>query len=137
MAEIAQSVPEHTTIAACLREEKSGFTVGQRLSVPFLADFVSVQVAKQTSFLGSDDVITDFSPFNNRLCIVEKADRTDIYVRSVSDLQETFGHWKGELLMTCCEKDADFFDTKNHIRLALRFRDDRPEVKIERADAVE
>ena len=133
MTERTDATPSHATIAACLAEEKVGFVVGQRLSVPFLAELISVYVGKQTSFVGSESHITDFSPHNTKIAIVEKEDRTDIFVRSVSDLQEEYGRWKGEIIVTCCEKGADIFNVNNHIRLKLRFRDDKPEVRIEQA----
>lgn len=135
MADRDRNAPKTGTIAACLEEGKTGFTVGQRLSLPFVADLISVFVAKQTSLVGSDEIVTDFSPYNNKICIVEQTDRTDIFVRSVSDLQEKYGRWKGELIVTCCEKGADIFNMDNHIRLRLRFRDDQPTVKIELAEA--
>ncbi len=134
MIDRERTVPEHATIKACLEEGKSGFAVGQRLSLPFVAEPISVFIAKQTSLVGTEELITDFSPFNNKICIVEHADRMDVFVRHVGDLQERYGRWKGEIILTCCEKDADIFDTDNHIRLRLRFRDDEPTVRIEAGD---
>jgi hypothetical protein len=119
------------TVWEAVEQGKHGFTVGKRLSVPCHFELISLRIARPASFVGTDELITDFSPGNRSISIVEKPDRTDIYVRAYDDLQERFGHWKGRLIVTCCEKGTDIFNLDNHIRVALNFRDDEPWVKME------
>jgi len=77
-------------------------------------------------------MITDFSPESESVAVVEHETRMDIYFKGSKSLQKELGHWRGKLVMCCCEKGADLFDASCHINLVLTFRDDSPRVKIER-----
>ena len=119
------------TIEECIAEGRKGFTVGNRISLPFLLDPIRILITQPTSLVGSETIVTDFSPTSKVVSIIEKEDRTDIYIKPVEDLQERFGHWKGKIIVTCCNKGDDIFDLSNHKRLSFTFRDDQPWVNIE------
>jgi len=121
-----------TTIAACLAAGRQGFTMGNRVSVPFRAELISILIGKQHSMLASPDLLTDFSPSQRHVVVVEKPSRMDLYFQGHDSLQQELGHWRGTLIITCCEAGNDIFDPASHLRLVLTFRDDDPRVKIER-----
>ena len=122
------------TIEECIAQEKVGFSVGNRISLPFRLDPISVLIVQPTSLVGGETRITDFSPSSKTVCIVEQEDRTDIYIKPIEDLQERFGRWKGKIIVTCCNKGEDIFDPATHKRLTFTFRDDQPWVRIEFAE---
>jgi len=132
MATSSQAEPTEATIARCLKEQLHGFTVGNRLSLPFRAELISILVGKRQSMLGAPDLITDFSPSEKSVTVVEREDRIDIYFKDHASLQDELGHWQGTLIITCCELADDLFDLSKHVRLSCRFRDDDARVKIER-----
>ena len=127
----ATSLPSGATIARCLEAGLYGFVIGNRLSLPFRAELISILIGKQHSMVGGPDFITDFSPSDRAVTVVEKENRMDIYFYDHPSLQQELGHWRGRLVITCCEEGTDLFDPSTHIRLALTFRDDDPRVKIE------
>ena len=117
-------------IAACLEAKRQGFTVGNRLSLPFRADFISIMIGRQRSMVGEPDLITDFSQSSRGVMVEEQSDRTDLYFSKQKSLQEEIGHWRGTLIIECCEKGADIFDFATHLRLVCMVRDDDPAVSI-------
>ena len=118
------------TIAACLEGGGRGFTVGNRLSLPFRADLIGIMIGRQRSAVGEPELITDFSSASKRVRVVEQEARTDLYFLKHKSLQDEIGHYRGRLVISCCEKGADIFDQSNHVRLECSIRDDDPMVGI-------
>ncbi len=119
------------TIKQALDANLKGFTIGRRLSIPFRCELISILVGKHRSFVGTPDVITDFSPSHREISVVERPNHIDLYFDKYESLQEELGHWKGTLVVTCCEVDDDIFEQKNHRRIEFVFRDDTSEVVIQ------
>ena len=128
----ASSRPTEATIARCLEAGSQGFSIGNRLSVPFRADLISILVGKRQSMLSEPDLITDFSPNDKSITVVEYEDRMDLYFHDYPSLQKELGRWQGMLIITCCELCDDLFDLSKHVRLSCTLRDDDNRVKIER-----
>ncbi len=127
----ATSGSDDRTLAACLAENRIGFTVGRRLSLPFRVEPISILIGKQGSTLAGRDLITDFSPSSREVSFVERPDRIDLYFRHYASLQSELGHWKGTVVVTCCEAGDDLFDLTTHRTIVCTFRDDSPAVRIE------
>lgn len=118
------------TIQQALDASLKGFTIGRRLSIPFRCELISILVGKHRSFVGAPDVITDFSASQREIFVVERPNRMDLYFDRYESLQDDLGHWKGTLIVTCCEVGDDIFDAKTHRRIEFVFRDDTSEVTI-------
>ena len=118
------------TIQQALDANLKGFTIGRRLSIPFRCELISILVGKHRSFVGTPDIITDFSPSQREISVVERTNRMDLYFDRYESLQAELGHWKGTLIVTCCEDGDDIFEPKNHRRIEFVFRDDTSEVTI-------
>lgn len=118
------------TIQHALDANLKGFTIGRRLSIPFRCDLISILVGKRQSFVGMPNMITDFSPTRREISVVEHPNRMDLYFERYGSLQDELGHWKGTLVVTCCEVGDDIFDENTHRRIEFKFRDDSSEVII-------
>ena len=119
------------TIQQALDADLKGFTIGRRLSIPFRCELISILVGKHRSFVGTPDIITDFSPSQREISVVERPNRMDLYFDRYESLQEELGHWKGTLIVTCCEVGDDIFEPNNRRRIEFVFRDDTSEVVIQ------
>lgn len=118
------------TVARCLERNLVGMAIGNRLSVPFRADLISIMIGKQHSMVGGPDIITDFSPNDKAVTVVAHDDRMDIYFHEYPSLQKELGRWEGMLVITYCELTDDLFDPANHKRLACKFRTDDMRVRF-------
>lgn len=125
---------EHT-IAACLAAGRTGIAVGNRLSVPFRADLLSIIIGLTRSMLGEPDLLTDFSHSAKHATVVEKDDRTDIYFADYPSLQKDLGGRKGTVILTCCELNDDIFNPATHQRLILDIQEDDMRVDIARQES--
>jgi hypothetical protein len=128
-------VNEHT-ISVCLAAGRRGFALGNRLSLPFRADIVSILIGQTHSMLGEPDLITDFSPWARGAVIIDKPDRLDIYFHEYTALQKDLGNRKGTIVVTCCEEGDDIFDPATHIRLVLSVHEGDSRVEIARQDSL-
>ena len=120
------------TIADCLKKNKTGLTIGNRLILPFHCEFLTIRLGLSLSMYVAPEVYTDFSPREKDVIVQEKENFTDVYFLDHRELRKELGKHQGNILIHCVEKGADIFDPKNTLRLKLTFRDDIQVVKIEK-----
>jgi hypothetical protein len=113
------------TINEVIQNKISGLRYGNRIILPFHAQFLKVII--------NDDIITDFSPSNKGIHIVETTDRTDIYFLEHKHLKDTISKYEA-IKMVVVEKDKEIFNLDNHLKLAL-YLEKEHHVKIEKTDA--
>jgi hypothetical protein len=112
------------TVKEALEQGKSGMYFDNRLMLPFVCDFIKVIADKY--------MITDFSPHQEGISIVEHKDFTDVYFNDFKRLRDVISKYEHVKLLVV-EKEDDIFDTSKHVKLAI-YLEDRHHAKIETTD---
>jgi hypothetical protein len=98
------------TIKETLEQKVNGLFYGNRLILPFKANFLKIIL--------DDDIITDFSPAGEKLYISENDNFTDLYFIGINNLQSKISKYEA-VKMIVTEKNTDIFDPKSHIKLSV------------------
>lgn len=112
------------TIKQALEQKKKGLYYGNRIILPFEANFLKIVVDKE--------IITDFSPAAGTVYINESGAFTDIYFNKIDLLSDKVTKYEA-IKIIAAEKDADIFNFHNHLKFAL-YLEDNHQLKIEPID---
>ncbi|KAA3602193.1 MAG: hypothetical protein DWQ06_07085 [Calditrichaeota bacterium] len=121
------------SIKAATSEQRIGKIFGNKIFLPFLADFISITEETTGFYTGGNNKVLDFSSAGE-IEIDEKKYFTSIYFKKEKDLQEEYGEGKGNLILVCCEKDGNVFDEKTYITLELSMSEGSDEIRIKKVE---
>ncbi len=109
-------------IIDALDKKLNGLHYYNRIILPFKCHFLKIMI--------EEDIITNFSNSSPDLEIIEHENFTDLYFKKYKDLMEELSEYEN-VKMILCEKDADIFDLKSHVKIILYLEDDHI-VRIEK-----
>ncbi len=121
------------SIKAAISEQRVGKIFGNKILLPFIADFISITEETAGFYTGGNNKILDFSSAGE-IEIEEKNYFTLIYFKKEKNLQEEYGEGKGNLVLVCCEKDGNVFDENTYIILELSMLEGSDEVGIKKIE---
>lgn len=104
-----------------LKNGINGLHYGNRVLLPFVIDILKMVI--------DDEIITDFRPPHNMAEYIQHYDFTELYFTELKDVEDIVGKYE-VVKMVVVEKGKDLFDFKNHIKIALDFKENHA-VKIE------
>ena len=122
------------SIETALTEKQNGFVRHNSLFLPFHFELISGWIGKDMSLIARPDHIVDFTGSKSEVGMREGESYTNLVFRNHKDLKKELGHYKGHVVLTVTEKDADIFDSGNRHFLKISFHDDTDEVFTERVD---
>lgn len=108
-------------VKKALEQKKNGIYYNNRIILPFKCEFLKI--------IFEDTIITNFSPSNPDVEIIEHENFTDIYFKKCKDLQTECSKYES-IKLVVCEKDEDIFDFNNHLKLLLYLENEHL-IKIE------
>lgn len=100
---------------------KRGLWVGNRLLLPFHANFLKIII--------DDEIITDFSSHSKFIEIDYYDSFTSVYFLKYTDLSQAVSEFK-PIKIIAVEQHDDIFSVNSHKKLSLHFKD-KHEVLIE------
>lgn len=125
---------DDSSIKAAITKDRAGKIFGNKVFLPFVADFVCVTVEGTGFYTSGNYKFVDFSSAGE-IEIEEREYFTVIYFKKEKDLGNEFGNHKCKVAITCCEKDGgNIFDESTYLNLELFFRDDSDEVRIQEVE---
>jgi hypothetical protein len=110
------------TISETLENNGNGLFYGNRIILPFKANFLKIII--------DDDMITDFSPGGGKVFINETEKFTEIYFHQLKDLRDKVSKYEA-IKMLLTEKDVDIFNSENHLKISV-YLEESQKLKIEK-----
>ncbi len=124
-----------TVAIQSLREQEVfGFVRQNSIYLPLHFELISAWVGKEMSMVAKPDRLVDFCLPQHAVGIREGKSYTNLVFRDHKDLRREFGHYKGHVILSVWEKDADIFNPEGHHYLKLGFHVDSDKVFIELID---
>src|SRR5690606_18761649 len=105
------------------KEKQTGLYFGNRLILPFHANFLKVII--------DDEIIYDFSPGSKGIMIVEEKEFTNLYFLEHQLLKDSVYKYEA-VNMIAVEKSKNIFDKAKHTKLPVYLEENHP-VKLEEA----
>jgi hypothetical protein len=102
------------SIQEVVEKKINGIFYGNRLILPFKANYLKIIL--------EDEIITDFSPQGGNVHINDSGSYTDMYFLKINDLKPKISKYES-IKMIITEKDADIFDSNNHIKISIYLED--------------
>lgn len=122
-----------TSIKSAISEQRKGKIFGNKLLLPFVADFLCITEEGTGFYTSGNYKVVDFSS-SGEIQIEEKNYFTVLYFSKEKDLGKAFGNYKCKISLVCTEKEGNVFDESTYVTLELLFRDDSDEVRIEKVE---
>jgi hypothetical protein len=112
------------TVLESVKKNVKGLHYGNRLILPFKANFLKIGVDKE--------IITDLSDLGGLVHIKETDTYTEIYFYKTGNLIDKVSKHEA-VKMILVEKQDDIFDPDDHLKIAL-YLEDKHLVKIEKIE---